>query len=195
MTENQEKVPLFRRKAIFDKFSLGNEPQPPQTMREKATVYIETTIPSYLTARLSGDLITAGEQAITREWWEQRRAVYRLFISEAVVEEAGRGDVDASRRRLEAISGLEAVAIDEPAIELAEKLLENGLIPQKAAADAIHIAVAARHGMDYILTWNCRHLANAEIIRQVSHIVAREGYYVPIICTPRELFGGQENEE
>jgi len=97
--------------------------------------------------------------------------MYRLFISEAVVEEASRGDVEASRRRLEALSGLEELAIDEPAIGLAEKLLENGLIPKKAAADAIHIAVAARHGVDYLLTWNCRHLANAEIIRQVSHIV------------------------
>ena len=164
-------------------------------MSEKAKVYLETTIPSYLTARLSSDLITAGEQAITREWWEQRRMVYRLFISEAVVEEASRGDVEASRRRLEALSGMEELAIDEPAIGLAEKLLENGLIPQKAAADAIHIAVAARHGVDYLLTWNCRHLANAEIIRQVSHIVDREGFYVPIICTPRELFGEQENEE
>jgi len=164
-------------------------------MREKAKVYLETTIPSYLTARPSSDLITAGEQAITREWWEQRRMVYRLFISEAVVEEASRGDVEASRRRLEALSGLEELAIDEPAIGLAEKLLENGLIPQKAAADAIHIAIAARHGVDYLLTWNCRHLANAEIIRRVSHIVDREGYYVPIICTPRELFGEQENEE
>ena len=110
------------------------------------------------------------------------------------MEEASRGDVEASRRRLEALSGLEELAIDEPAIGLAEKLLENGLIPQ-AAADAIHIAVAARHGVDYLLTRNCRHLANAEIIRQVSHIVDREGYYVPIICTPRELFGEQENEE
>ncbi len=164
-------------------------------MIEKATVYLETTIPSYLTARPSGDLITAGEQAITREWWEQRREVYRLFISEAVVEEAGQGDLHASQRRLEAISGLESLAIDELAIGLAEKLLENGLIPKKAAADAIHIAVAARHGIDYLLTWNCRHIANAEIIRRVSQIVAREGYYVPIICTPRELFGEQENEK
>jgi predicted nucleic acid-binding protein len=121
-------------------------------MSEKATVYLETTIPSYLTARPSNDLITAGEQAITREWWEQRRMVYRLFISEAVVEEASRGDVEASRRRLEVLSGLEELAIDEPSISLAQKLLEHGLIPQKAAADAIHIAVAARHGVDYLLT-------------------------------------------
>jgi hypothetical protein len=99
------------------------------------------------------------------------------------------------RQRLGALSGLEELAIDEPAIGLAEKLLENGLIPQKAAADAIPIAVAARHGVDYLLTWNSRHLANTEIIRQVSHIVDREGFYVPIICTPRELCGEQENEE
>ena len=164
-------------------------------MNEKATIYLETTIPSYLTARPSGNLIIAGEQAITRDWWEQRREAYRLFVSEGVVEEASRGDSEAARRRLEAISGLESLAIDEPAILLTEKLLETGLIPEKAAADAIHIAVAARHGMDYLLTWNCRHIANAEIIRQLSHVIGEEGYYVPVICTPRELFGGQEDEE
>ena len=95
--------------------------------------------------------------------------------------------IQCHHRRLEALSGLEELAIDEPAISLAEKLLENGLIPKKSAADAIHIAVAARHGVDYLLTWNCRH--------QVSQTVDREGYYVPIICTPRELFGEQKNEE
>lgn len=164
-------------------------------MNEKATVYLETTIPSYLTARPSNNLIIAGEQAITREWWESRKAMYRLFISEAVVEEASRGDAEAARKRLEAISDLEELSIDEPVLSLTREILGTGLIPGKASADALHIAVAARHGIDYLITWNCKHIANAEIIRRVSYAISECGYFVPIICTPRELFGGEEDEK
>lgn len=111
-----------------------------------------------------------------------------------MIEEAGRGDPDAALRRLESIHTIEALTIDEKVISLTAEILSSDLIPQKAAADAVHIAVAARHGVDYLLTWNCRHIANAEIIRQISFIIANKGYFVPIICTPRELFGGHENE-
>lgn len=163
-------------------------------MIKKATVYIETTIPSYLTARLSSNLIIAGEQAITRDWWEARRKIYHLFISEAVLEEASIGDPDASQRRLQAISGIEELSIDDEVISLTTKIIRLKLIPEKAKADALHIAVAARHSIDYLMTWNCKHIANAEIIRRISHAITEEGYFVPIICTPRELFGGQEYE-
>ncbi len=155
---------------------------------------METTIPSYLTAMPSNNLIVAGEQAITREWWETRRGAYRLFVSEAVVEDSSKGDGTASQRRLGVLADIEELSIDEPVVFLSKKLVETGLIPQKASADAVHIAVASRHGMDYLLTWNCKHIANAEIIRRLSFIVAEAGYFIPIICTPRELFGGQENE-
>ena len=158
-------------------------------------MYIETTIPSYLTARPSSNLIIAGEQAITREWWESRKGMYRSFISEAVVEEAGRGDAEAARKRLKAISDLEELSIDEPVLSLTREILGTGLIPGKASADALHIAVAARHGIDYLVTWNCKHIANAEIIRRISYVISEYGYYVPIICTPRELFGGEESEK
>ncbi|MCC5840329.1 MAG: type II toxin-antitoxin system VapC family toxin [Opitutales bacterium] len=163
-------------------------------MNETATVYLETTIPSYLTARPSSNLIIAGEQAITREWWESRKVMFRLFISEAVVEEASRGDAEAARKRLEVISDLEELSIDEPVLSLTREILGTGLIPRKASADAVHIAVAARHGIDYLVTWNCKHIANAEMIRKISHVISQCGYFVPIICTPRELFGGEEDE-
>jgi predicted nucleic acid-binding protein len=163
-------------------------------MSAKPTVYLETTIPSYLTARPSTNLIVAGEQAITRQWWEIRRKRYRLLVSEAVIEEASRGDPDASQRRLGLLFGLEELSIDEEVISLSQKILETGLIPSKASADTIHIAVAARHSVDYLLTWNCKHIANAETIRQISHIIGEEGKFVPVICTPRELFGGHEDE-
>lgn len=120
--------------------------------------------------------------------------MYRLFVSEAVIDEASRGDPSAAQRRLESIHGVENLSIDEQVISLTTEILSSDLIPGKAAADAVHIAVAARHGVDYLLTWNCKHIANAEIIRQISFIISKNGYFVPIICTPRELFGGQENE-
>lgn len=164
-------------------------------MEEKATVYLETTIPSYLTARQSSNLIIAGEQLITRQWWETRKQEYRLFISALVVQEASRGDSGASGRRLEVIGGIDELEIDEPTICLTRRLLNSRIFLEKAAADAAHIAVAARHGVDYLLTWNCKHIANAEIIRRVSFEVGAEGYFVPIICTPRELFGGNEDGE
>ena len=134
-------------------------------MNENATVYVETTIPSYLTARPSSNLIIAGEQAITREWWENRKAMYRLFISEAVVEEPSRRDAEAAQKRLEAINDLEELSIDEPVLTLTREILSACLIPEKASADALHIAVAARNGIDYLITWNCEHIASAEITR------------------------------
>jgi predicted nucleic acid-binding protein len=123
-------------------------------MNSKATVYLETTIPSFLTSRPSNDLILAGQQQLTLRWWNSRKRHYRLFISELVVEEAGRGDSQAARKRLNAIKTLPILEIDDETIKLGAQILKSGVIPQKAAADAGHVAVAARHGIDYLLTWN-----------------------------------------
>lgn len=163
-------------------------------MKEKSTVYLETTIPSFLTARSSNNLILAGEQELTRQWWDSRRDFFTLYVSELVIEEARKGNAEASRKRTEAIAGVSVLEIDEETILLTEKLMKSGVIPEKAAADAGHIAVAARHGVDYLLTWNCRHIANAEIIRRLAAVVEGAGYDLPIICTPAELFGGQNDE-
>ncbi len=163
-------------------------------MDSKPTVYLETTIPSYLTARPSSNLIVAGEQEITRRWWDARKTGFRLFVSELVRTEAARGDSEASQRRLELIEDVEYLEIDEAVLDLTGRLLEGGDFPARSATDAGHIAVAARHGMDYLLTWNCKHIANAEMIRRVSYIISEAGYYVPVICTPRELMGGEGDE-
>lgn len=158
------------------------------------TVYLETTIPSYLTARPSSNLIVAGEQEITRRWWDTRRTGFRLFVSELVRNEADRGDLEASERRLEIIDAIDYLEIDEAVLDLTGRLLEGGYFPERFSTDAGHIAMAARHGMEYLLTWNCRHIANAEMIRRVSHNISEAGYYVPVICTPRELMGGEDEE-
>ncbi len=163
-------------------------------MKNKQTVYIETTIPSFLTARLSNNLISVGKQEVTRKWWETRKDKYSLYISELVLSESMKGDITASEKRLKAIEELPLLAIDNESIQLTEKIMETGIIPSRAAADAAHIAIASRHGVDYLLTWNCSHIANAEILRRICFIVSEAGYYLPIICTPDELFGGEEND-
>lgn len=160
-------------------------------MEERATVYIETTIPSFLTARQSRDLIIAGRQQMTRLWWETRRDKYALRISDFVLEEAGKGDSRAAEKRLEVLEGIDLLEIDEEVFKLTKIILNSGLISDKASADAGHIAVASRHGVDYLITWNCTHIANAEILRYINLIVSNAGYYLPTICTPDELFGGE----
>lgn len=164
-------------------------------MSPKPTVYLETTIPSFLTSRPSNDLILAGQQQLTLRWWSSRRRHYGLFISALVLAEAGKGDSSAARKRLAAIEGLPMLEIDPETIALADAILAVGLIPQQASADAGHIAVAARHGIDYLLTWNCKHIANAEIIRRLDQVIRDRGFRPPTVCTPTELFGGQNREQ
>ncbi len=162
--------------------------------RMKPTVYIETTIPSFLKARTSKDVVLAGKQEVTKQWWVQRRQEYELFVSQLVFDEAARGDREAAQERLEAMIGLPFLAIDQDALELSDAIVASGVIPEKAHTDAGHIALAARHGMDFLLTWNCRHIANAEILDRVEEVVAGHGCKLPIICTPDELFGVNDDE-
>lgn len=153
----------------------------------KPRLYLETTIPSYLTGRESRDAILHGQQAATQEWWEHRRGNYELFVSEFVDIEAGRGDVEMAQARAAAMRGLPRLAATEAARELAAEILRTGLIPAKAAVDASHIAVAAVHQMDILLTWNCTHIHNIAISRQIERLCARAGWLCPAICTPFDL--------
>lgn len=163
-------------------------------MEAKPTVHLETTIPSFLTAGPSNNLIVAGKQETTRQWWEQRKVKYDLFVSQLVIDEAAKGDAAAARRRLEIVEGISSLEIDAEVVRVTGKIMESGVIPLKAATDAGHIAVASRHGMDYLMTWNCTHIANAEILGRMSYLVSEAGYWLPIVCTPDELFGAEENE-
>ena len=134
-------------------------------------LYLETTIPSYLVARESRDAILHGQQAATRKWWEQRRSDYELFVSEFVDIEAGRGDAEMSVARAATMQGLPRLVATEDVRELAAEILGTGLIPAKAAVDASHIAVAAVHRMDILLTWNCTHIHNIAISRQIERVL------------------------
>ena len=156
------------------------------------TVYVETSILSYLTARPSRDLLAAAHQQITREWWDGPRGRFEVFVSALVEQESRRGDPDAAQRRVEALGDLPTLEIVEEAYELAAALIAGGALPKSAADDATHIALAAVHGMDYLLTWNCRHIDNAETKPTVRAVCAAHGCSCPEICTPEELMGDQD---
>jgi hypothetical protein len=156
----------------------------------KPNVYLETTIVSYLAAKPSRDLVTAGHQQITQRWWDDCRGGYVLNISEAVRDEAGRGDRDAAQRRMLILSSCRVVPIGAEALALAQALVRAGAVPRRAAPDALHIAVAAVNAMDYLLTWNCTHINNAARKDAIESVCAIEGFRCPVICTPEELMGG-----
>jgi hypothetical protein len=152
-------------------------------------VYIETTIVSYLTARPSRDLIMAAHQQLTQEWWENRRANFDLYTSQFVIQESSAGDAKMAQTRLEALEEIPLLSVTQEAVTLARTLVEKGPIPEKADVDALHIAVAATNGMDYLLTWNCKHIANAEMQIGIGKSCRAAGFEPPVICTPEELLG------
>ena len=150
-------------------------------------VYIETTVVSYLTARPNRDVVIAGHQQITHEWWDTRRESYELCVSQLVRKEAGAGDFQAAQERLEVLKTMTLLATSVEALDLAKELIQAGALPSKAADDALHIAVAAMNGIPYLLTWNCRHLANATMRPVIESVCTGKGVKAPIICTPEEL--------
>lgn len=154
-------------------------------------VYIETTVVSYLTSRPSRDLVIAGHQQTTHEWWDGRRQIYELCISRTVLDEAAAGDPQAARERLDVLSAMSLLQTTGEAVSLAKALLEAGALPAKAADDALHIAVAAVHGIPFLLTWNCRHMANATMRPIIERVCVAQGFKAPIICTPEQLLGAK----
>lgn len=153
----------------------------------KTRVYVETSVVSYLTSRLSTDMIVAAHQDLTRKWWKERASHFEMLISELVHREVAAGDMMAASERLEAIAALEMLTVSEETALLAEHLVAKGPIPRQHIADALHIAVAAVNGIEYLLTWNCKHLANAVHRSRIERLVEEAGYACPIICTPEEL--------
>jgi predicted nucleic acid-binding protein len=155
----------------------------------RGTVYIETSIVSYLTARPSRDLLVTAHQQLTVTWWDQQRSHYELFTSQVVLAEARAGDPDAAQRRVAVLEHLPLLDVTDAAITLAAALVSGQALPAQAAQDALHVAVACVHGIEYLLTWNCAHLANARLRSRIEQICREAGYVPPIICTPEELEG------
>ena len=155
------------------------------------TVYLETSIISYLASRPSRDLLVAAHQQITQDWWETRHE-WDLVISALVISESQAGDVEASKRRLSYIQGLPILRLSDEVVNLAEKLLNGAALPLKD--DALHIAIAAIYEINYLLTWNCKHIANANKRPVIENICREAGYQPSIICTPEELLGDRDVE-
>ena len=153
------------------------------------TVYIETTIVSYLVARPSRDLVLAAHQQLTRDWWQNERVNYQCMISTEVLREAEQGEAEMSRLRLEALEGVEIIRATPEIGALAAAFLNTGALPPFMRSDAVHLAAATLSGADYLLTWNCRHLANAHVLKRLHKEAERRGWGLPTVCTPLEMMG------
>jgi len=153
----------------------------------KPTVYVETSVISYLAARPSRDILIAANQQVTQEWWQERRLNFDVYVSQLVEQEISSGNAEAVTKRQDALTSCLFLDITPEAVQLAERLIEQNAIPRQAAEDALHIAVATVSGMDYLLTWNFKHIANAAIRANVELVCRLNGYEPPVICSPMEL--------
>lgn len=161
----------------------------------KPSVYVETSIVSYLVGWLNrNDLQVAAHQELTRRWWATRRREFDLFASPVVVDEAGDGDAALAAERLRFLDGITLLRVPEEAHALKFQLLRRTQIPSKAENDALHIAVAAVHGIEFLATWNCKHIANAVTLPLVYDVCRAEGYEPPLVCTPHELMGEDDED-
>ena len=155
------------------------------------SVYVESSVISYLTARLSRDIVTSARQNITTEWWESYRSSYDLYISELVLEEISSGDSAASSARLTVTEKMAVLVATDSAKELARTLLAQGALPANSIEDAMHISIAAVQGVDFLLTWNFKHINNANTRNRIERVIDAAGYTCPVLCSPEELI----NEE
>ena len=159
----------------------------------KRKIYVETSVISYLTARPSKTIIGAAHQQITLAWWELR-SDYELLVSQSVWQECAAGDSEAAQKRLAALTGIPVLAVTHDMIRLAGSLIEQAIIPARAIEDALHIAVSTLHHVDFLLTWNCRHIANPVIQEKIAMYLEPLELFLPIICTPEELLGGNDDD-
>ena len=158
-------------------------------------VSVETSIVSYLTARPARDIVIAGRQQATRDWWETAPTRFELVVSQLVREEAAVGDPQAARARLAALAPLTALAAPVEARELSRRLVDSAAVPKRAASDATHVAIAAVHGVEFLVTWNFRHIANAVARPRIESVCRRSGVEPPVLCTPEELVDLELNDD
>ena len=158
----------------------------------KPRVYLETTIVGYLTARPLRTVLGAAHQQVTIDWWDKRRRDFDLVVSELVLREAEAGDPEAARARIAKLEGIPRLALTDDVLRLGGEFVDHALLPQKAAEDALHIAVATIHAVDFLLTWNCTHIANPQIQIRLAEYLQGKDLFLPFICTPEELLGGEE---
>lgn len=156
-------------------------------------LFIETTIPSYYVARPSRNVVQLARQELTREWWDFHRSGYELFTSQVVLDEAGDGDAAMAEERLKLLVTIPLLDISEQVDDLADELMRSAILPPAAARDALHIACAAVHQMQFLLTWNCKHIANPHLQDRTRSCFSRHGIDLPVICTPEEFIGDDDS--
>lgn len=158
----------------------------------KPKLYVETSIVSYLTARPNRDVVVTANQQLAQEWWESRHN-FDLFVSELVIDEVSKGELLMAQKRLDLIQGIPLIDFNDQAKDLAKEILRQNVLPPKATLDVFHIAITVVHEIDFLLTLNCKHIANAFIFRRIEKICSKFGYETPIVCTPQEILE-KENE-
>ena len=152
-------------------------------------IYIESTIPSYVVARPARDLLQAARQQLTKDWWDLKRAKHELFTSQVVLDEITDGEAAMAQQRLDVMAQIKLLDLTDEANALTKDILASGLLPADADRDAAHIALATVHEMDILLSWNCRHIANAAIQARLRRVAEKSGFTLPVLCTPDELTG------
>ena len=158
------------------------------------SIFIETTIPSYYVSRPSRNLLQFARQELTREWWESQRHQFDLFTSQLVLDEAGEGEPAKASERLQLIAGLPLLDLNEQVEVLASKLVTSSILPPDAGRDAFHLAVAGVHRMEFLLTWNCKHIANPFIADRLQACFSDMGVHLPVICTPEQFISDDYND-
>lgn len=158
-----------------------------------ATAYIETTIPSYYTARNARSILQAGRQISTREWWDSGCSGFDLFTSTETLNEAGEGDSEMAKARLELLADIQILLVTETAAELARILIRSGLVPEIASPDAVHIALASVHEIEFLVTWNFKHIANPHTRESMRMKINDSGFHMPVMCSPEELLNDDES--
>ena len=151
------------------------------------TLYVETSIVSYLRQRTSSQVVMAARQLLTHQWWNDERGKYQLVTSQFVIDEESAGDPVLAAERLAMLEGVLLLPLDPDIADIADENMLRAILPVKARTDALHIAAVAHHRIQYLLTWNCRHIANGRILPRIHAVLIDMGIPIPIICTPEEM--------
>jgi len=153
------------------------------------TVYIETSVVSYLRQKPSSQVVMAARQLLTHQWWNDERTNYQLVVSQFVIDEVSAGDSTLAAERLQSLDGIPLLPLDPGIADIANEIMSRAILPEKARTDALHIAMVAHHRIQYLLTWNCRHIANARILPRIHAVLNDLSIPIPVICTPEEMVG------
>jgi len=159
------------------------------------TVYIETSIVSYLRQKPSSQVVAAARQLLTHQWWSEERSKYQLVVSQFVLDEAAAGDASLAAERLEILDGIPLLPLDPAIADIADEIMSRAILPERARTDALHIAMVAHHRIQYLPTWNCRHIANARILPRIHGVLNDLSIPIPVICTPEQMVGNDSETD